>query len=414
MSQMSDTLGTTNLTRRGSIRRPSAIRRRSNTWRAIEESWEDDVDYIYENALEADCDFEWDQVSEDGDHQLNKDEKAPQTFQALSQVNDGHHDSSAQLRSGDFRTSLLVPSTNSLPDLLPTSALSTSTTDTGRPTPLDSFSLNPFNLDEGFSLSPSLLIPEEYKDTSEVTYEDLLNEYDGSDRHFPMLDANQSTASSARSSRVRSSRRSSYDSSLISSAQSSGLWSSPVRRSASSAGSVPELVPSRRNRKDLGFSLVVDKLSEQVASLRQYDEENEDEDITPPGRAFDGRTFFTSEDESPQMDQPHSSIESELRTSLELARRGSQRNERSALDGERNPSLDIVRQGSQRSIRASGRHHKQALSDSAAKMLAPASDRAEERPAKLRNRAATTTHTRQPMLSLFPTPPRHSPTPNRI
>ncbi|KAJ4366875.1 hypothetical protein N0V83_007403 [Neocucurbitaria cava] len=418
---MSDTLGSVSFTRRGSIRRPSAVRRRSNTWRAIEESWEDDVDYIYENALEADCDFEWDRASDDGaDSQPGEQTDRSDTCSRIQQnaerqllLPKGDATSQAQLTSGDFRTSLLVPSSTSVPDLVPTSAVSASTTSTGLPTPSDPFNASRFIVDEGFALSPSLLVPQEYKDTREVTYEDLLNEYDGSDRHFPMLDAAQSMTSSARSSHVRSSRRSSYDSSFMSSAQSSGLWSSPIRRSASSAGSVPDLVPSRRIRKDPSFSLVVDELSEQVASLRQYDEDKEDDDVTPPGRSLQGRTFFSSEEELPRADGPQSTIESELKTSLELARRGSQRNDRLASESERKTPQDLMRQGSQRSTRAQVGHHKQALSDGAAKLLGTASDAAETRPAKMRNRAATT-NTRQPMLSLFPTPPRHTPPPNRI
>lgn len=393
----------------------------SNTWLAIEESWEDDVDYIYENALEADCDFEWDRASngEADDSQQHKPERtsraheysrAQQESQARSLVQEDDAICPPQFASGDFRTSLLVPSATSVPDLVPTSAISTSTIGTGLSTPVDPFNANRFIVDEGFALSPSLLVPQEYKDTREATYEDLLNEeYNGSDRHFPILDAAQSAASSARSSHVRSSRRSSYDSSFISSAQSSGLWSYPIRRSASSAGSVPELVPSRRARKDISFSLVVDQLSEQAASLRQDDEEKEDDDITPPGRSLQGRTFFASEEDLLNVDGPQSAIESELKTSLELARRGSQRNDRPAREVELKSSQDLGRQGSQRSTRAPASHHKQALSDGAAKLLATASDNTEGR-TKLRNRAATTS-ARQPMLSLFPTPPRHTPTP---
>ncbi|KAF1851162.1 uncharacterized protein K460DRAFT_29036 [Cucurbitaria berberidis CBS 394.84] len=421
MSQMSETLGSGNLTRRGSIRRPSVSRRRSNTWRAIEESWEDDVDYIYENALEADCDFEWDRASDDGDYdshqhdlgqasRVNSHSKTQLDAQMRSLVHEGDAFAPTKPTSVDFRTSLLVPSARSVPDLVPTSAMSISTTGTGLLTPSNPFHGNGFTVDEGFALSPSLLVPQEYKDTREVTYEDLLDEYDGSDRHFPMLDATQSTTSSSRNSHVRFSRRSSYDSSFMSSAQSSGLWSSPVRRSASSAGSVPELVPSRRTRKDLSFSLVVEQLSEQVASLRQYDEEDkDDDDVTPPGRNMHGRTFFASEEEPQKVHGPQSSLECELKTSLELARCGSQRIDRSASEGRLDTLKDLACQDSQLSSRAPAYHHKQTLSDGATKLLNAASNATEDRPAKPRNRAAS-----QPMLSLFPTPPRQSPTPNRV
>jgi hypothetical protein len=319
-----------------SSRRPTVNRRQSNTWRAIEESWEEDVDYIYDNALEADCEHEWDQSFDDDIEQTQSQDATP---------------------FAQFRSSLLVPSANNVPELMPTSAVSTSTASAGLRTPLDNLNVNRFSRDVGFVFSPSLLVPPEYKDAHEFSYEDLLDEYAGSDRHFPLIDASQSTTSSARSSRVRLSRRSSYDSSVMSSTQGSGLWSFPIRRSASSAGSVPELVPSRRNRK---------------------------------------------EDE---MAQNEHSIETELRVSLDSARRGShQHNNVEEL------KMPLSRQGSDRSARDPARQHKPALSDSAAKLLSTST---KEDHTMKRTRATTVTQPRSPMLSLFPSPPRHSPTPTR-
>jgi hypothetical protein len=399
-SQMSDTLGSNGVSRRMSIRKPHH-RRQSNTWRAIEESWEEDVDYIYDNALEADCDFEWDRASDDG-ARCCETPSAEQANNRNSRITSADRE---RFASDNFRGSLLVPSTGSVPELVPTSAISTSTLSTGLPpTPSGFFHANRFSGDTGFILSPSLLVPQEYKDTREVTYEDLLDEYAASDRHFPMLDAGRSTTSSARSSHVRLSRRSSYDSSLMSSVQGSGLWSSPVRRSASSAGSVPELIPSRRSRKSLGFSLAADQLSEQIAFLN---EDKEDDDITPPGRTLEGRTFFASDDDAPQdEEQSRSSIETELRVSLDLARRGSQRVNHSTVEEDVKSSLDLARQGSQRSTRAPARQHKPALSEGAARLLSVSAPN-EDQPTRLRNRAATTAQARSPMLSLFPAPPRH-------
>jgi hypothetical protein len=416
VSQNSETLGSQGLIRQGSVRRSSAVRRRSNTWRAIEESWEDDIDFAYDNALEADCDFEWDQVS--GNLVPSECQQVSEPENRIASSTEDMETQSPVLKtatsfqeppsSSCFRTSLLVPSASSVPDLIPTSAVSMSTISTGLPTPHESFNANPFTRENDFILTPSLLLPHEYKEHAEVSYEELLNEYDSSDRHYPMLDASQSTTSSARSSHVRSSRRSSYDSSLVST-QSSGLWSSPIRRSASSAGSVPDLVPSRRMRKDLGFSVVIDKLSEQVASLRHL---NEDDDTTPPGRATGERTFFASDEE--EVDRPNTSLAHDLRASLELARRGSQRDNTSTMDGELKVSMDLARQGSQRPNRTLSRQHKPALSDSAAKLLFSSSDHSEDLTASSRNRAATTTQARQPMLSLFPAPPRHTPTPTHF
>jgi hypothetical protein len=374
LSQGSDTLGSSDLVRRVSIRRPYTKRNESNKWGASEESWEDSIDYIYDHALEADCDFEWDRASED----ITELEQysAQRTHQPLIALQPAYEPTS-QYKTREFRVSLLVPN---VPDLVPTSAASVSTMGTGLTTPCTSFLGASAGNIGGFMISPSLLIPNEYKEDPEDTYEDLLKAYEDSERHFPMLDPRYSATSSARS------RRSSYDSSLMSSAMSFGMLSSPVRRSASSAGSVPDLVPSRRTRRDLGFSLMIDQLADSVTSLSHLDEEQEEEDTTPAGQALVNRTFFPTEDEPEEVINHTNAIEEELKTSLELARRGSQRSA--------HPS----------------RHHKQARSDGAAKLLSAAPIASEDQPMKKRSRSATASHaTKSPMLSLFPAPPRHSP-----
>jgi hypothetical protein len=377
VSQGSDTLGSSDLVRRESIRKSYTKRHESNTWQAPEESWEDSIDYIYEHALEADCDFEWDRASDvaelDQCSGNNYQTSAQHTQKPLVTLQPAY-ESTLLHQKRDFRVSLLVPS---VPDLVPTSATSVSTMGTGLTTPCSSFHGHSVGDAGGFMISPSLLVPQEYKEDPEDSYEDLLNSYEDSERHFPMLDPRYSGTSSARS------RRSSYDSSLMSSAISSGMWSSPVRRSASSTGSVPDLVPSRRTRRDLGFSLVVDQLADSVTSLSHLDEEKE-EDTTPPGEALANRTFFPTEEPEQPINRTND-IEGELRASLELARRGSQRSARVS------------------------RHHKQARSDGAAKLLSAASVVPEVQPIKKRSRAATASSTRSPMLSLFPSPPRHSP-----
>ena len=357
-SQTSETLGSPSLTRESSIPRSTVTRRKSNTWRVIEESWEEDVDYIYEHALEAECDNDWDCVSEDEDfadrhHALTRAiyEETPPASQASRPLQQSTSSKPAFQLQLPFPSSRLPPSNDSVPDLGPTSAASASTAGTELQTP--------FHEPGGFVLSPSLLLPQVYKEAAETSYEDILKEYDGSDCHFPIIDLDESATSSTRSSRVRFSRRSSYDSSLMSSAQSSGLWSSPVRRSASSAGSLPELVHSRRTRRN--FSLVVDELSEQVASLEAFVSDKEESDeLTPPGpsRLSAERSFFT-------------------------------------------PAQDL---SDNQSYQRNKHFHKQALSDGVTQLLASAGN------AKPRARAATTNHTNgEEYLHLFPTPPSFSP-----
>ncbi|KAF2736902.1 hypothetical protein EJ04DRAFT_138509 [Polyplosphaeria fusca] len=398
LSQMSDTLGapaSPTYTRRSSIRRSPPARRKSNTWRVIEECWEDDVDFIYDNALEADCDFDWDRNSEDGYFEDRDRTPEQQDHKRSTSISDDEPTLQTKFFPGAFRPSLLVPSPYSVPELESRSALSASTTDTGLQTPSDIFDSvhsrkHMSNEPEGFSLTPSLLVPSEFKEhvPHEEMYNDILADYEGSDRHYPLIDASQSVSSSSRSSHVRSSKRSSYDSSLMSSGQTSGSWSSPARRSASSAGSLPELVHSRRARRD--FNLMVDQLSEQVASIESFDEGDmvDDNDTTPPGRPSQDRTFFASQAGShPAAPDFRASIEGEVRASLELAR-----------------------QGSTRSSRTPAQHHKYASSEGTAQLLGQQQPAAEKQRPKSRSRATSSSNVvrgnKQAYLSLFPTPPK--------
>jgi hypothetical protein len=396
ISQMSETLGSS---RKNAACRAPSVHRQSNTWRVIEESWEDDVDFIYDNALEADCDFDWDHSSDTEAYEGRRCAPEQQEHERRSTAVSQNIETSFMPSPNEpmtYPTSsknafppLLVPSPSSVPELESRSAIS-AFTDNGARTPSDFF--NPMgirkeSLAEGFSLTPSLLVPADFKEqvSREDMYDDILADYEDSDRHFSLLDASQSISSSTRSSRVRSSKRSSYDSSLMSASHMSGSWNSPIRRSASSSGSLPELVHSRRARKD--FNLVVDRLSEQVASFTSFDddeaEDHEDNDTTPPGRQSRDQTFFTSEEAEPEDQYLTVSIEGEMRASLELARRGSTRSSHAPLH-----------------------YHKYASSDGAAKLLATQL----QQPPNPRNRAASSSKVvranRQPYLSLFPAPPK--------
>jgi len=403
MSQMSDTLGSPVLSRRSSVRRsPPPHRRQSSTWKVLDDSWEDDVDFMYDNALEAGCDWDWDHASEENqDRELTpgrETERSVEDSRAASTPFEEDHTLRTRFFPNAFRPSLLVPSSSSVPELESRSAISTSTADTGLHTPSDYFQTtmvaapSPFVEADGFTLTPSLLVPQDFKEQSmrEELYEDLLSEYESSDRHFALLDASQSVSSSARNSHIRSSKRSSYDSSLVST-QGSGSWSSPVRRSASSAGSLPELVHSRRARKN--FDMMVDHLSEQVASFASFGEdehtENEDDDVTPPANQTANntdRTFFASDEEDSQDQDSHQYV--------------------TPSTSEDNSS----RQSAQA-------HHKHAASDSAAKLLSFSSAQQDSDIPKSRKRAASSSNAfranRPANLSLFPPPPRHMMPPSR-
>ncbi|CAI6333934.1 unnamed protein product [Periconia digitata] len=329
MSQCSDTLGSSGAMPRRSSGRRMSVRRKSNTWRVMEESWEDDIDYIYDNALEADCDLEWDSTYADGTGDETSRDRTPERLEPKRTSDSSCYSTHASsimpeeepiphdAPTGATRPSLVVPNATTVPELEMRSAVSASTIDTTGA--------------EGFSLTPSLLIPQEYKEamSHEDDYQDLIAEYESSDRHFPLLESARSTASSTRSSHMRSSKRSSYESSLVSSGPVSGSWASGARQSGSSSGSssLPELVHSSRHaRRD--FNAVVDRLSHQVASINSFDEydmeerEHDEDEATPPVHASHDRTFFTSDDEA---DERRGSVEADMKSSLELAQRGTAR-----------------------------------------------------------------------------------------
>lgn len=370
------------LSRKHSMRKPSNARRRSNTWRVIEESWEDDIDYIYDNALEAECELDWDGNSHDRDRasgqQSHRQAAAiPSNSSAVSSpVFEDEPPLTPGLFGGNFRASLLVPNMRNVPELEPRSAVSSSTTSVQ--TPSDYFNpQGPFGEAGRFSFTPSVLGSADGKDQipRDDMYDNLLADYEGSDKHFPLLEPTSSITSSTRSSHVRTSK-SSYDSSVMSNGHGSGSWTTGIRRSAGSAGSLPELVhSSRAPRQDL--SPVVDKLSEDMNAFVLQDENNEDNEATPPGQSPQARTFFASGDEHESANLAQTTLSAEMKTSLELAR-----------------------QGSTGSLSRSRTHHKHASSDGGAKLLASNST--------TRIRAGSTPQKgRGQYLSLFPSPPKH-------
>ena len=391
-SAMSEALPSPALSRRPSIRKPIGARKSSNTWRVIEESWEDDIDYIYNNALEAECGSDWDGAS--GEETLESYGQ-PSGQRVRSQVSAPSAKSSAVsspvaeisaagpgLFAGNFRSSLLVPSPNQVPDLEPRSAISSSTMDTRVHTPSEYFSSPgfPYTASEAdrFSFAPSLMGSPDFKEHAhrEEMYDQVLADYEGSDKHFALLEPTRSIASSTRSSHALASKHSSYESSVLSSGHGSGLWTaSGARRSGSSAGSLPELVHSARStRQDM--PPVIDKLAEQTG-----------DDLANLSQVSQERSFFTSEDDQEAISVASATLNMEMKTSLELARQGSN--------------------GSSTRART---NHKYASSEGAAKLLAPKKSLADVRTANSRNRAGSVPQkNRGQYLSLFPTPPKRSP-----
>ncbi|KAK3322346.1 hypothetical protein B0H66DRAFT_199699 [Apodospora peruviana] len=140
------------------------------------ESWEDDIDYCYEHAAEADCDFAWERPSFDQSRECD----------SITPVDDQVR----RVPSCEVSPSMLTPGQFDLPALSPASqASSTAGVEAVTPTALglpraSNFSLprveapnsknflhvrkpsnaSSFKESHGFTLSPSLLIPQDFQE----------------------------------------------------------------------------------------------------------------------------------------------------------------------------------------------------------------------------------------------------------
>ncbi|KAK0737109.1 hypothetical protein B0T21DRAFT_383156 [Apiosordaria backusii] len=135
----------------------------------IRDNWEDDIDYCYEHAAEADCDYEWHRPS----FELSRDSATP--------VDD--HDRRAE--SCDVSPTMLSAARFDVPALSPVSQLSATAHEAITPTIVTNPSASNFSLPlteskrllhvrkpsdassfkecHGFTLSPSLLIPLDFQ-----------------------------------------------------------------------------------------------------------------------------------------------------------------------------------------------------------------------------------------------------------
>ncbi|TLD23588.1 hypothetical protein E2P81_ATG08932 [Venturia nashicola] len=163
-------------------------------------SWEDDIDYCYEHAAEADCDFDWNNVSrfEDSDHDdlyaddgphtyalmqkdISKDKRSPGST-VSSNEGDGYH-----LPNRVYK----VPSKDALPELEYRSSHSTSTNSVSLLTPSDhsSFPTSEGHNSQRFSgkdTAPSqLLYVERSESQMHQIYDDLLSKPEGAPPTVP-------------------------------------------------------------------------------------------------------------------------------------------------------------------------------------------------------------------------------------
>ena len=240
---------------------PEVSRRVSVLSRSLHDSWEDDIDYCYEHAMEADCDPNWTALAEQEDQWIanrNCGLQIQTTFENTSPK---------ETTSGQEKPYFDVPRLEA-----EGSTASSAVTASSIATPSDTFP--PPNVltvprdPSGsvlFPLSPSLLIPKEYNSrlTHEESYSHKLPVVDPKESfafHGNSVDAGTGQEYSPRSSAAPSSKDITSDSYSTSRPASITTGSSSQYRKSSSVGSIPELVYSRRQ------DATIDKLVQQITN----------------------------------------------------------------------------------------------------------------------------------------------------
>ena len=252
--------------------RPRVSRRISPGSKGIDASWEEDIDYCYEHAAEADCDFDWERVpGEDEKTNEHTREQGPRlTFDSTlddlineyekicipkSDRNDaGMHLAPAYTTSPHN----LPPLQTLMPDLMHSSANSAKSPNSSIPSALTPAQLLPSPQSitlpakgaKNFDFSPSLLIPKDYESQmlQEDLYEHILDGEHISEHHYPINDlrfeASSSRDDSPRSSGTPISKCNSQDSIIYSS-----VLAMRRAREADSVGNLPELVHSNAGQE---------------------------------------------------------------------------------------------------------------------------------------------------------------------
>lgn len=249
-----------------------------------QDSWEDDIDYIYEHEAEADCDFQWERssVGNGSSDETTVDARSPKmspySEQVLEEGMDYHLQDERQLQPGRFRPSLLVPAPYEVPELSPMSSNSAVESDPHTPANLlrpnhvrNASRASSFKESHGFTLSPTLLIPKDFATQMEheVLYEEFIAEQDdnkgaagaiftqeqyqpispidealSSTASFRSSDFSRGSARSSSSTRFSTMNpRASQDSTYM---QSRAASLGQEHRSFGSATSLPDLIPSIR------------------------------------------------------------------------------------------------------------------------------------------------------------------------
>lgn len=253
--------------------RTKASQRVSVGVKTVDGCWEDDIDYCYEHAAEADCDFEWDRMSMD-DEIIN--ELKPLTVRSqpsLEPLNRMYETTchnkfgTPELQTRSERTDSashphLPPLQTLIPDLVYSAVSSAKSPESSvlgalAPLPLSppghSVGL-PIRSTKGFPLGQSFLHPKDYESQAiqEEIYHNILAGEDVPEHHYPTydsrFDASSSRDDSPRSSGSPISKCNSQESMML----SRSVSGSRHRHDSDSVGSLPELVHSKTLQEEPG------------------------------------------------------------------------------------------------------------------------------------------------------------------
>ena len=269
---------------------PEVSKRISIAPKSLHDSWEDDIDYCYENAMEADCDTNWTIAA-------GKEDEWTVARTGGLQVRTTFDDVTP--RDASDKPYFDVPRLEAEGS---GSAASSAITVAGVATPSDAVFPSPHILavprdSSGsvmFPLSPSFLIPKEYN--SRLTHEESYSHnFTEADSKTPFnfyangIETGMRPDHSRHSSGSQPSKDISNDGLYTSLPASIIAGSSPRHRKSSSVGSIPELVYSRSSR---GQDATIDKLVQQISSttLSQVSVDTVVEDISGLGPPVPAKT----------------------------------------------------------------------------------------------------------------------------
>lgn len=200
ISQGSDTLGDpTSLSNHSQLSMDGAVEEPNTKDRSP--SWEDDIDYCYEHAAEANCDFDWNNVSRYDDSDLDDLylDDGPYTYASMHKdiSRNKNHPMGSTVSSSEGEGYRLpnrvykVPSNDALPELEYRSSHSTSTNSVSILTPLDKFSFpspdgrSSQRLSGKENVSSQLLYAERSEFQMNQLYDELLAKVEGAPPAVP-------------------------------------------------------------------------------------------------------------------------------------------------------------------------------------------------------------------------------------